>query len=279
MNDRFTNTDNDEDIARKLTHVAEQTHADGQFASDLEQKLRRAHQPKPGWFVTFSQISPTLRWVALMVLLAVVLSWSIKTLIPAPQPAIDSTPVNANLPTPTPALEVLPDVSATPVSQEGGYDFRGAKLFLQGSLPEVSDKAHVYLLNKDQPATLEQARAFAERFGIQGEIYTAPNYVFNTTDYVFSDGKQMLSVYSERYFSYTADMAKTRRKPNGWQHDNAETTIHEFLQARDIDFPANIFASDFFGGYVVRPLAPDSIPIQYESYTYPAMRVTLDENR
>ena len=90
MNDNFKNNpDSEEAIAQKLNKVAEQTHINGQFAAELEEKLRMAHRPKTGWF---SQVSPTLRWVALVAILALVLSWSIKTLIPAPQPAINQTP-------------------------------------------------------------------------------------------------------------------------------------------------------------------------------------------
>src|SRR5262245_13137484 len=204
MNDKFTNTPklDDDAIARKLNQAAEQTHASDQFAAELEERLRNAHQPKTAWF---TQVSPVLRWVALMAILALLLSWSIKTLIPPPQPAIKDTPVLPVVETTTPEPTVFLEQSATLVAQEGGYNFRGGKLLLQQSLPEGSQKTQVFLLNKDEPATREQARALADRFGVQGEMYTAPNYVFNTSNYVISDGKQRLSVYSDRYFSYTAD--------------------------------------------------------------------------
>ncbi|HLO16380.1 MAG TPA: hypothetical protein VK206_16225, partial [Anaerolineales bacterium] len=70
MNDKFTDKDREEDIARKLSEVAEQTHANAQFSVELEERLRNAHRPKVSWLVSsFRQISPTLRWVALMLLL------------------------------------------------------------------------------------------------------------------------------------------------------------------------------------------------------------------
>lgn len=280
MNDKFTNDLNSEDekISQKLNQVAEQANVNSQFAAELEERLRSAHQPKAGWFATtFRQVSPALRWVALMVLLGLVLSWSIKSLIPAPQPAIENTPTEPTTATPTPAPNVLPDESATPVTKEGGYDFRSAKLYLEAPLPNTPNMAYVYLLKKDKQATEEQARVLAERFGIQGEVYTAQNYVFNTTDYVFSDGKQSLQVYSPRYFSYTANIAKTIKISTNTPHEDAEATIREFLQARGFDFQFSILPSDVFDGYIVRPLSPDSIPMQYESYTWPALRVTLDE--
>jgi len=94
MNDKFTNNMNREDeiIGQKLDRVANQTNISSQFASELEERLRIAHQPKMSWFASsFKQVSPTLRWVGLVLLLGLVLNWSIKSLIPAPQPATDNT--------------------------------------------------------------------------------------------------------------------------------------------------------------------------------------------
>lgn len=401
MNDKFTNNTDDESIARKLNQIAEQTHANGQFAAELEERLRSAHPPRAGWFASFAQISPTLRWVALMILLVVVLSWSIKSLIPAPQPAFNTTPGNfvcpvtlpngsqpygktveedpnfhgnnqlwtklwpngkiymspadqmpdgsfsqkwyfergvsgsltieghrldadaaplrADIPegygetglqvlslifpttgcwevtgrvqdasltfitevvfgeaTPTPVVTI--NQSSTPVPEQGGYDFRGAKLYLAAPLPESPATAHIYsFIKQDQPATLEQARALADRFGIQGEVYTEPTYIFDSNNYVFSDGKQSLSVYSLRFFSYVADLSKTSYFSKSTPNDNAEAIISEFLQARGFDFSFRVIASDFFDGYIVQPLAPDSIPMQYESFTPPSLVVMLDE--
>src|SRR5689334_17129824 len=183
MNDKFTNkTDRDnEATAQKLNQVAEQTHANSQFANELEERLRKAHRPQNGWLTAFSQVSPALRWVALMVLLALVLSWSIKNLVPAPQPALNTTPT-IKIPRTETVTPKPTNLTATPSKQEGSYDFRGAKLYLEQPLPESPDQAHIYLLKKDEAATPEQARAFANRFGVQGEAYTAPNYIFSITD-------------------------------------------------------------------------------------------------
>ena len=45
MNDKFTNTvnDDDENIARKLSQVAEKTNVNPQFAAELEERLRNTH--------------------------------------------------------------------------------------------------------------------------------------------------------------------------------------------------------------------------------------------
>lgn len=277
MNEQLPNGTNSEDekIAQKLRQVSEQTHASAQFAAELEESLRTARRPQASWLATsFKQISPLLRWAALMLLLAVALSWSIRTLIPAPQPAAEHTPAVTDVATPTPVFQT--QETTTPATQEAGFDFRGAKLYLEAPLPDSPNQAHVYLPTKDEPATEEQARALAERFGIQGEVYTAPNYVFNTNDYVFSDGKQSLQVYSQRFFTYTADLSKTSRITTNTPNDNAESIIREFLQAHGFDFEFSILPSDSFEGYTVRSHAPDSIPMQYESFALPSLRVTLD---
>lgn len=281
MNDKFTNktSHDDEGIAQKLNQIAEQTHARSQFEADLEERLRRAYRPRPNWFaIPFAQISPTLRWVALMILLAVVLSWSIRSLIPAPQPANENTPVASPETMFTPAPNVLPDTNATPVQPDGGYDFRGAKLFLEVPLPESPQTAHVYMSNPDEPASPEQARALAAQFGIQGEMYLATDYIFNNDDYLVTDGKQSLVVHSNKYFVYTADMERSHDVHPAPSNPDAQRIIREFFSTHGFDFPFKVFASDYYLGYVVQPLAPDGIPMQYESYTTPMMRVTLDEN-
>jgi LysM repeat protein len=96
MNEKFTDQNRDEQIAQKLNQVAEQTHANSQFAAELEERLRDAHRPKSsGWFTAvFRQVSPAVRWVALMVLLGLGLSLSIKTLIPSPQPGSEGIPLS-----------------------------------------------------------------------------------------------------------------------------------------------------------------------------------------
>lgn len=278
MNEKFTDTPRDEDIARKLDQVAEQTHANPQFAAQLEEQLRRMGPQKPGWFAaTFQQVSPALRWVALMLLLGLVLSWSIRTLVPTPQPATENTPALTSTETSTPAPV---DGTTTPVAGLGGYDFRGAKLFLQEPLPASPATAHVYLLNRDgvtTPATQEQARALADRFGIQGEMYTTMGLIYEVDNYMISDGKQSLQVHSDEHFSYTADLAKSRRPYPKPDNPDAEATIREFLAARGFNFPMQVFASEFFNAYIVQPLAPDSIPMQYESFA-PLMRIVLDDN-
>jgi len=276
MNEKLTNNieQDDDAIARKLSQVAEQTHANGQFAAELEQKLRGAHQPKAGWFTTFTQISPTLRWVALMIFLALVLSWSIKSLIPAPQPAAENTPISPDISTPTPGEDPL---NPTPAPGEGFY-FRGAKLFMNAPLPDSPEQTNIYQVIEAQPATAEYAQSLAQQFGITGDVYLAQGQLPGSSAYMVTDGKQQLVVHGENNYTYTSDMVENNRSYNGIQHENAETIIREFLQSHGFSTNVKMVESGVFGGYTLQQLAPDNLPIEYENYAQPSVRITLTEN-
>ncbi len=276
MNEQFKNNieRDDDTIAQKLSQVAEQTQANGHFAAELEQKVRSAYRPQTGWLATFRQVSPTLRWVALMVLLAVVLSWSIKSLVPAPQPAVQNTPSSPNLSTPVPS-----DLQNTTPAPEGeGIDFRGAKLFMNATLPDSPGQANVYHVAEPQPVTVEYARSLAGQLGITGDVYITRGQNPGTSAYMVTDGKQQLEIYGESNYYYTSDMVTIARNYNGFENDNAEAIIREFLQSHGFD--ANVKATDSgpFGGYTLQQLTPDGLPIEYENYAQPSVRITLKEN-
>src|SRR5690242_21218575 len=99
MNDQFTNNPNQEDeFARKLREVADDTNVNAQFMAALENKLKAAHQPRANWSMpAFKKISPALGLVAFVIVFGLVLSWSIRNLIPKPQPAFNGTPTASNL--------------------------------------------------------------------------------------------------------------------------------------------------------------------------------------
>jgi LysM repeat protein len=273
MNDKFTNNMNsdDENIVRKLNQVAEETSINAQFASELEESLRAAHQPKAGWFVSsFRQISPTLRLAALMILLALVLSWSIKTLIPAPQPAANNTPAIFDVTTPTPAA--VTSETATPITQGGGYDWRGAKLYLAAPLPESPADANILLLRLDQHATVEEARALAQQFGIEGEIYQTPGELPDTTDYMVTDGKQRLYVRSKNYFTYYADYSLniSLLGIKEISDEEAHAAVDTFLKSHGFDFEYQIEKETGTPGiYYVLLLTPDGHGIRFD-YNMPS---------
>jgi LysM repeat protein len=266
MNEKFTNNMNrdDEAIARKLDQVAEQTHANAQFAAELEEQLRNAYQPKSSWF---AQISPTLRWVALMVLLALVLSWSIKSLIPMPQPAMDNTPVVLETATPLPS--VPPDENATPTIPRDGYNWRGTKFHLDTSLPTTPTEASVHLFQADQQLSIEEAHTLAQQLGIEGGIYMASN----DGGYTITNGKQQLGVQvlnnGSMHFVYSAD-------PDSYHYpfmsggrnispEDASRAIDNFLKTHGFDFNYQLEkGASIPGYYYVLPLTEDGLTIRHD---------------
>jgi len=272
MNDRFTEDNRDEAIAQKLNQVAEQTRANPQFAAELEERLRNAHRPKGIWFTaSFKQISPVLRWVALMILLGLVLSLSIKTLIPAPQPAVNGTPVKQETPTP------LPD-NKTPVPHSESFDYDGAQLIMSVPFPDAPAQTNLYTALRSKSATAEFARTLAAQFGIEGEVYTNPTQGQspNGDPLVVTDGKQQLLIYSQNNYIYTSDLVKYSRNNTTFSHENAEAIIREYLQAHGFNFNFRVEPEGGpSGGYVLRQLSPDGLPMMSE--TQGSTRITLDE--
>ncbi len=281
MNDKLSNNvdRDDETIARKLNQVAEGTRASSQFAADLEERLRDAHRPKTNWFSTrFAQISPTLRWVALMILLALVLSWSIRTLIPAPQPAIDNTPAVPDRSTPTPEL-INPSV--TPATEVSSYDWRSTKLYLAAPLPEYPAQANLYLLKDEQPVTEDVALALANQFGVQGPVYNMPGPLPGATGYLITDGRQRLYVQSNLNFDYYADYTAYAYLSGAGNisAEQAAAAIDVFMKSHGLDFEYQLkYASLNPGLYYALPFTPDGKPV-YRDYNIPErLEFTLDEN-
>jgi LysM repeat protein len=266
----------EENFSDALKSVVKKIEVDASFKAELGKHLAEAHQPAKldfGQFVS-NRALPAFGWVFALALMALVLNWMFRSIAPPPIPAAQETASQATQDIPSP----VPNDVTTPIPGGEGYDWRGAKLYLAQPLPQSPAEANIYLMNKDEPATVEEARSLARRFGIQGEMYTTDGFIYGTTDYVFSDGKQSLQVHSDKYFTYTADLARHNRSFPKPANPHAEKVIREFLSSRGFDFSFHIYPSEFFGGYVVQPLAPDSIPMQYESFTLPMMRVVLDEN-
>ena len=265
MNDKFTNNMNREDeiIGQKLDRVANQTNISSQFASELEERLRIAHQPKMSWFASsFKQVSPTLRWVGLVLLLGLVLNWSIKSLIPAPQPATDNTF--------TP--EVTVDEGATPIPDSGGYDWRGTKLYLATVVPKLPTDAKVYSLKDEQPATVDIARVLATQFGIQGNVYETPGRLAGIPGYLVTDGKQRLYIHSALNYDYYSEYSIFSFLSGGKNISNeqASAAIDAFMKAHGMDFEYQIEnAHQLPGAFYVVPLTPDGLPVRYD-YNMPS---------
>jgi len=149
MNDNLPNGihPEDEKIAQRLSHVAEQTHANAQFAAQLEERLRNTRQPKMSRFVVaFKRVGPALGWVALMILLGVSLNWSIKTVLPGPQPGGISTPNGFVCPVTQPNGSLPPGTQPSETTND-------PNLFGSGELWTILwPNGKVYMLTSNQRA-------------------------------------------------------------------------------------------------------------------------------
>jgi LysM repeat protein len=277
MNDKFTNDTNKMD--EWLSQTVEGVNPNSQFASELEQSLRRAHRGKssPSWFhFTRKQATATLAWTVSLIIFTLFMSWTIKLVAPSPTEAPASNQTVAPQPTDAPIINNETQVTPAP---NGGYDWRDAKLYLNAPVPESPSQANIYLLKDETPATVEQAQALAQRFGIQGQVYVAKNPATDETDYfLVTDGKQSLTITTNRFFTYTADTSKVFNTFGGSYPPNAEAIINDFLLSRGFDFPHKITKDGLHGGYTVEPLSPDGYPMGYEYFTSRPMRVMLDED-
>src|SRR5688572_5425706 len=149
MNEQIPSSSNPEaeKIAQRLSQVAEQTHVNAQFAAELEERLRNTRLQKRNRFATaFRQLPPTFGWVALMVLLGVALSWSIKTLVPPPQLGGATTPDGFDCPVTQPNGSLPP---GTQSSETTGVS--DPNLFGNGELWTILwPDGKVYMLSSNQ---------------------------------------------------------------------------------------------------------------------------------
>lgn len=277
MNDKFTNETNKMD--EWLSQTAERVNPNSQFTSELEQALRQAHRGKssPSWFhFTRKQTTAALAWTVSLILFALFMSWAIRLVAPSP------TEVPASNQTVTPQSTDAPiinnETQVTP-APNGGYDWRGTKLYLNAPLPDSPSQANIYILKEETHVTVKQAQALAQRFGIQGQVYVAKHPDTGETDYLLvTDGKQSLAITTDRFFTYTADTSKVFNVIGGNYSPNAEAIINDFLLSHGFDFPHKVTKDGLHGGYTVEPLSPDSYSMGYEYFSSRPMRVTLDKS-
>lgn len=283
MKEPFTNkTDPQENkIAEKLQAVADQTHATPYFIGELEEQLRAKHKPRASHWLAWKDLTPSLGWAALVLAVSILLIWSIRTLVPAPQPASDETPTapaEKHTPTAGPVIQV----NLTPVPETEGYDWRGSKLYLSVALPTSPAEAKLYVLKGEQPATMDTALALADQFGFQGDVYEVPGGLSGATAYLVTDGRQRLIVQSELHFDYYGDYG-TFTFMSGDKNitqEQATTAIDTFLKSHGFDFKYQVeFARQNPGMFFVLPLTPDGLTIWHD-YNMPArIEFTIGENQ
>lgn len=161
--------------------------------------------------------------------------------------------------------------TATPTPTS--YSWRGSKLTLAVPLPDSPDQASVYLGHPVSPATIETARALAQQFDMQGEIYAANN------GFLVVDGDRRLQVESDDRFTYypshfnyaISDVA---------QHnpEDAEELISAFLQQFGFDVDYQVSHSGYYAQYFAKPLSPDGFPVHFSHFAVSGFGFDFNED-
>ncbi|MBI5946104.1 MAG: hypothetical protein HY864_17220 [Chloroflexi bacterium] len=184
---------------------------------------------------------------------------------------------NGATPTPIAIQEISTPIPSTPVATDGGYDWRGTKLTLSQPLPESPAEANVYSLKISQPATMDEARALAQQFGMNGEVSETPGQISGNFDYLLIDGKQKLTVRSDHYFTYYSDFENfTLGKLPGGQ---ALAFIDNFLRQHGFNFGYNVEMAIENEGrqYGILPLTSDGYQMTFDFMMPIRFDVTLDD--
>jgi len=192
----------------------------------------------------------------------------------APVTAPDATPISAILET-TPTPQVILN---TPAAGEQLYNLNGLSLYLKTSLPESPAEASVYLAPPDQPATIESAQALAEQFGIQGEVYLAPDQMRGAPNsYMVTAGGARLYISSDHYFSYYTDYGKENDSRRNISDEQARTAIEDFMASHGFDFEYQIErTSHGKGSFRVIPLL-DERQLRYNPQRPAGLEIELDD--
>jgi len=266
MNDEFLRQlpPEDQSVSEILGSKAQSIQVNPQFQSNLEARLKQAHpankQPEQGWQI---KILPAIGWAILAIGAFLILNWAVRSLVPSRQPAAGETAI----PTSTEqAFFSNPVSEATPLPLGEEYDWRGTTLYLGTQLPEIPTEASVYELQPEQPANIESARALAEQFGLDGQLYEAPGELPGTTNYLIVDGNQRLYVRSGRYFTYYPDYLKSNRLDMTLENPDSTALIDAFTQEHGFTFDYRITISELYGGYYALPLTPDGFSMGWAIY-------------
>jgi len=266
-------TPEDGRVANSLEQTARQIELTPQFQAALEVRLKNAYGRKEAAAMPLKRIVPAIVGSMALIVLAILLYWAFRALAPKPIPGTGGTS------TPTPPTIPSPTILPTPIPVKAPvYPWRGTSLTLAAPLPETPAEAKVYLLNQYQPATQAEAQALAARFGIQSETYLASGDIPSDAGFIFTDGKQMLTVHSNFYWDYSADIIKNYNNMASPPNPAATGIISEFLKSHGFSFLYKIEQNKLRGGYDVRPISPDGFPLQYDYFGGPVMNISLDEN-
>jgi len=184
--------------------------------------------------------------------------------------------------TPTPEVQINttpnPTLESTNPHQGKSFDWNGMKLYMNASMPDTPGEANVYLAQADQPATVESARALAEKFGIQGEVYLVPGELPNSTNFMVTDGAALIFVRSDHYFSYYKNYGREFIGGKNVTDAQAKSTIDAFMQAHGYDFEYRIErAPQIYGNFHVIPLL-DGLSLRHDYFMPVRLEILLDDN-
>jgi len=266
MNQTYSSIPEEAQVAALLESTAQGVQPAPVFQAALEVKLKAAFQARRPTMLPWKELGLAMGGAAALVVLALLLNWLIRSFIVLPEPAIGETP--------------MPGVPSEQAPTPDGvtYDWHGAPLTLQTSLPDGPAQAFVYDYQLEQRATLESARALAAQFGLDGAIYQSPGETPNTTDFLIVDGNQRLRVRSDQYFQYYPDYPRYTASINGGTPPtDAEVVIDEFLKSHGFDFAYQLLPSEMYGGLLAAPLTPDGYPVCYEHFNCAELLFTLDK--
>lgn len=258
----------DRELADRLETLAERAKPNADFARELEKRLMQTQSPEPKAKGVIARAMPAIGLALGLIALALVLTRILRTM--PPQPAAGNTPAPL-IPVPQ---ETLP---AAPKPAGEKYERFGQTIYLQTALPSVPAEASVYNYQPEKFASLEDARALAVQFGMNGQIYETNGEIPTSKDFLIVDGNQHLHVRSDQYFQYYPDYPRYVAAINGGTPPaNAAQIIDEFLKSHGFDFAYELRRSEMYGGYLAAPLTPDGRIICYEYFKCAGLHFQLD---
>lgn len=264
---------NEREELTQLAELAQTLQPDERFLKRTEGLLKQAlFVEKENRMKRFSFLWQSLAGTTAIVALTLLIIWLVKGVAPemrvTPVPALQATLQPA---TPTAEATTLP--SATPALP--AYERFGTTIYRAVDFPTAPAEAGLRTYSaSEQPATVETARALAQRLGIDGQVYEGGNYGYR---YLISDRKQRLLVNSDQSFLYFSTNQNLRTF-SAVPLDIAQPAIEAYLEAHGFNFDYKIRVEDFPGGFTVVPLTTDGLPILYGSSQIQGLSVVVSSD-
>ncbi|MBL8063103.1 MAG: hypothetical protein JNK32_08805, partial [Anaerolineales bacterium] len=148
----------------------------------------------------------------------------------------------------------LVDATETPQTVEPtAYSWRGMTLYLEATLPETPSQLKIFQTQNTAPATAEDARALAQQFNMNGDIYESPGNLPDTNVYLVVEGNRQLFVQSNMLYHYVTDQSAYLNNPSFGRYENAEAEINAFMQTYGLGSDYVIQYSELYNGYYALP--------------------------